>query len=156
MRTGLMYYGRMRGHREHLFDKYLQRSDWISTYDHEIEKWPQIFKFASRFESFEDLAAYEWCLYLEDPAVKAGRAINNRFFECLTAGVPLMFSRESVETLRSFGIDPYPIVDTREDIDAILESGTRDQVIAAQRKTFLERDWRGEVAPAIREAYHLL
>lgn len=152
---GLMYYGALRKRRAPLFEKYLDpKTTWISTTARAAEKWllEGFVRFKEPFKSWMDLAQHEWTIYMEDP--NGGRAILNRFFECLSAGVPMLFTEESVETLQSFGINPWPIVRERSDVKAAISALDRAAVVEVQRHQFLKRDWRSELNQTVDELYN--
>jgi hypothetical protein len=110
---GLFYYGTHREGRVDYFERYFSKvlyPVYISTYGNtntiEFSKYNKTIKFVSAFDSIKQIASFSLSLYIED---KESHTLYcspaNRFYECLAAGLPMVFDRSCVNTMKTAGYD---------------------------------------------------
>lgn len=111
----LMYYGAYREKREPMFIKYFHRPSYIvnvSTTTLRGKKFKAIDKDIHIVEPFTGLGNMPECsasLYIEDPlSSKEFHSPANRFYELLSAGIPIFFEASSLAMLAKGGIVPDP------------------------------------------------
>lgn len=152
-----LYYGAYRVNRQRAFDRYFTRMRYvIST--------PSA-KFAARYprakvvppfpqsDFLGTLNTYALGLYLEDRRSHTEfHSPANRFYEMLSAGLPMVFEPEARRMMRHAGykIKPF-IVRSRHDVKAAM----RDRLAIAQmqRSTWCTTGARDAVAERVRAAY---
>jgi hypothetical protein len=138
---GLMYYGAMREGRRKYFDKYFETDLYpvtVSCSARAMKKWHEEYPTVDTeplFDSFYDLQEYTATLYIEDELTHTQfNSPANRFYEAVSAGVPMLFDKKSVGTFEKAGISVYDngwIVDGPDDVRDALDRSHEIQV--AQR-----------------------
>jgi len=150
----LFYYGSFRKYRGPSFDRFFEKKfskmnrvvssgspirDSPSRPDHNFQRYRHITlipKISERF--YRELNGYGFGLYIEDArSHKQFHSPANRFYEMLSAGLPMVFEPDSRTMLKKAGFDPKDfIVRKMDDIYAL--SGERMEIAREQR----ERWWR--------------
>jgi hypothetical protein len=74
----------------------------------------------------------------------------NRFYEMLSVGLPMAFSKDCVKPFKTYGIDVAPyIVESEGEAQMFL----LNRFGIAQEQAFWVRDFRSELTTAVKEAY---
>lgn len=120
---GLYYYGAFRDGRKLEFSKYFATNKYrvkISTSNRAEEKFEDIFdytdtkfEFHPKWKSFSDFQKFKMTLYIHDKfSTQHFCSPANRFYECLSAGVAMVFDESCVDTFLkdTFHIDVRPYV----------------------------------------------
>ncbi len=146
----LLYYGSWRGAREDAFRRYLVGAktpvtiaarpkaavQFAGLYGDEVPSNVKIIDAVPELGFHAALARHGLGLYIED--TRSHREFHspaNRFYEMLSAGLPMVFQLEAAEMLGQAGFDVTPYV--VEDADAVaVAMKTRLKIAARQR-----RDW---------------
>lgn len=111
---GLMYYGAFRNDRVHMFERYFAVDApypiHISTAARSMDKFLDINPFVEEVPPLEnlisDIQPYKMTVYIEDHLTnKYYNSPANRFYECLSAGVPQVFDETSINTFNTAGYD---------------------------------------------------
>lgn len=154
----LLYYGSYRAGRVAYFDRYLSEripgirtvisgaSDKFERYAH-AEILPTI---KPRSSMYEVLAQQGLGLYLEDRRSHSYyHSPSTRFYEMLSAGLPMVFQPEAVPMLKKYGdldVSPYVVTST-QDIRRAMER--REEIGAQQR-----RRWHHDYVGALKRSVH--
>lgn len=109
---GLFYYGAPRSDREIYFQKWLGADKpyrkTLSCTSRAVKKFQAMgleTDFTGPMTSFKDIARYQSSLYVEDQHThKHYNCPANRFYECVSAGVPLFFDPSVCNTFKQAGI----------------------------------------------------
>lgn len=112
----LIYYGAFREGREKYFNKYFAQNLYevhISTTKTNVDDFLAIDQDNIRFyppfhwvDVISELSAFKFSIYLEDEAShKAYCSPANRFYECLSNGVVMLFDKSCLGTFTAAGID---------------------------------------------------
>ena len=156
---GLMYYGSYRQDRERYFKRYLENAPYtvhVSTNGKAVEKFrslaPDMVRHGS-WRSFEDLSKFKATVYIEDEHIHSHyNSPANRFYECLSAGVAILFDESTSLTMQIAYPDTWtmPVVACAEDV---LESlPAYRQIVYEQRRAY-SRDYRAELNQQIGTAW---
>lgn len=140
----LFYYGSWRQYRDKSFDRFFAKRRLpvsISSASKKFaERYPhaQIVGMLERGAFFHELNAHGFGLYIEDSrSHRQFHSPANRFYEMLSAGLPMLFEPESRTMLKKAGFDPKPyIVRHQRDVRDRLDE--RHDIAIEQR----ERWWR--------------
>jgi hypothetical protein len=140
----LLYYGSFRKDRVELFDRYFA-APFVKTIvscpnDKFKEAYPNIVSTGPIKEDFFNvIGSYGLGLYVEDR--KSSREYHspaNRFYEMLSAGLPMVFQPECGPMLRKAGFDPEPyFVHKASDIKKIMAD--REDVGMLQRAQWIKK-----------------
>jgi hypothetical protein len=156
----LFYYGAYRQGREDLFIKYFQNPPYpvaISASSKAMDKFTdlnyKIIEVPVLKNLIPDMQQFGICLYLEDEAsndIYCSPA--NRFYECLSAGVPMLFDITSKKTMEQAGydIDPY-IVKSSNDV---LNKMKDWKIISQTQYDDWRKDYRSILYNQIESAYN--
>lgn len=121
----LMYYGAYREKREPMFKKYLADAPYpvhVSTTTLRGKKFKALDDNIRIVPPFSDLGSVPMgmaTLYIEDPlSSREFHSPANRFYEMLSAGLPLFFDQSSLAMLAQAGIHPKAswVVNSKEDL----------------------------------------
>ena len=120
--SGLLYYGAYRVGREDLFNKYLAgpHTVHISCTPRNSKKFADVGTFM-HWPTFKECAfelqKFQASIYIEDKISRVRyTSPANRFYECLSAGIPLWIDRSCMLNLQQYPIDPAWVVDSAKDI----------------------------------------
>lgn len=158
----LLYYGAFRNKRVAYFDRFFKQSTHSICISSTSQKFRD--RYATepnllfsdglvREEFYNFLSTYAYGLYLEDaPSHGTFMSPANRFYEMLSAGLPMLFQRESVNMMAKAGYDvlPYVIYSTRELREWLPK---RDEVAAAQRQAWSVFDYRSCLRDSVLSRY---
>lgn len=132
--TKVIYWGAYRKSRISKFEKFLNHKlVTISTSSRAkkgfIESCPNATLIPNFEHLYQSIKKYWYTIYLEDDTKKYCSPAN-RFYEAISAGVPMFFQPESVNTFKKAGYDvsKYVIHDTNEFSKKILLNGFRYQM----------------------------
>jgi len=111
---GCIYWGAYRQHRIEYFEKYLNsKFVTISTSKRALKGFEESCPKAKKIDNLEKLyyqiQDYYCTLYIEDYTRKYCSPAN-RFYEAISAGIPMFFQPESVEHMEEAGYDVRPFV----------------------------------------------
>jgi hypothetical protein len=151
----VFYYGAFRPNRELAFRKYFGiwgHVDVSSTSKKFLDLPNCTLRGAMTRDNFyPTLAQYSVGLYLQDK--KSGQDYHspaNRFYEMLSVGLPMAFSRDCIKPFKTYGIDVAPyIVESEGEAQMFL----LNRFGIAQEQAFWVRDFRSELTTAVKEAY---
>jgi hypothetical protein len=139
----LMYYGAYREKREKDFIRYFGKGvDYkvsISTTPVRIKKFTLInkdIKFFPTFKSIDQMPECSASIYIEDPrSSEEFHSPANRFYELLSAGIPILFDSGSLAMLKKAGIIPHKnwVVSSKEDVAYALKTLDLSSVQQKQR-----------------------
>lgn len=138
----LFYYGAFRNYRARTFDRYLKPKKLPITISSSSKKFAERYPHAeilagiARTEFYTELNSHGLGLYIEDPrSHREFHSPANRFYEMLSAGLPMVFEPDAATMLLKAGynIDDY-IVETQRDARRFLKH--RRSLQSQQR-----RDW---------------
>lgn len=166
---GLGYYGAYRPDREVYFEKYFANAPYpvyVSSFPRNHLKWRDLDSDIQIFSPFKDrsqIKCFQAVLYIEDVYTHtAYNSLANRFYECVSAGVPLLIDENCVNTFESAGhkrknIEKY-IVRNQSDVKKALEH--TEEIRKLQRRFWysdynqeLYRDVKRAVSKQIGEQY---
>ena len=146
---GLGYYGSYRPDRSVYFEKYFKDAPYqvsISTFGRNSLKFRDLDRNIRMFDPFKNrnkIQAFESVLIVEDVFTHTHyNSPPNRFYECLSRGVPMLFDASTKNTYKEAGydIDPY-IVTSQSDVEYKLKS--IEEIRQEQRLVWF-RDYRAE------------
>jgi hypothetical protein len=158
----LLYYGAFRDKRVRYFDRYFKAPTYpvcvSSTSKKFVERYSQGERITfetgiSRECFYEFLGRSGFGLYLEDaPSHKKYMSPANRFYEMLSAHLPMLFQSESVAMMRKAGYDvqPYVLYSTDE-LHAL--QARRDEIAQEQFEQWGLIDHRALLTQAVQQAY---
>lgn len=163
----VLYYGAFREGRALAFDRYMLPNKGVrpgcivvsstskkfeERYGKSIDTIPAIPK--DRF--YQTLGSYGAGLYLEDKrSHEEDHSMPNRFFEMLSAHLPMVFEPESMGSLERNGFDVTPFVaDNLSSAKKLISGDGRSRMLAAQRKW--RRDYRAVLDDHLSRAASLL
>lgn len=150
---GLLYYGAYRKQRASMFDKYLCQTGlytvMVSTSSRNIGAFkqhnPNIRFMYNMPNLLNTIGAFQATVYIHDdmpddilltPA--------NRFYECLSAGLLMLFDRNTISTFDHAGININPwVVDSPADVAAALAD--HDELLKQQQDALRKRNYRAEL-----------
>jgi hypothetical protein len=137
--TDLFYYGAFRNSRLPSFNRYLKRRKMPITISSSNKKFAERYPHATIQSSidrkgfYHELNSHGLGLYIEDPrSHREFHSPANRFYEMLSAGLPMIFEPESIGMLKAAGYDVSPYV-ARNQKDARLFLERRREVQRHQR-----------------------
>lgn len=144
----LFYYGSYREGRKVYFDRYFGTNtvqttvscptDAFSHYQHVLNIGPMRDKF------FESVGSHGLGLYIEDKRSHSNyHSPANRFYEMLSAGLPMVFQQESGTMLRRAGFNPDPFV-AQKPAEVARMMDRREEIGQKQRELWV-RDFRKEL-----------
>lgn len=146
----LFYYGAFRGHRAKTFDQYLKPRKLPITISSPSKKFAERYPHAKilsaipRDEFYTELNRHGLGLYIEDPrSHKEFHSPANRFYEMLSAGLPMVFEPDSVGMLKEAGYDVSDYVVERQR-DAAKMMKHRREIQKSQDVTWWD-DFRGRL-----------
>lgn len=146
----LFYYGSLRKFRERYFTRYFEAPKLTtvvsSPNDNFRVRFPNVKHIGalSPDEFFEDLGSHGLGLYLEDKQSHSKfHSPANRFYEMLSAGLPMVFQPETGSMMRRAGFNPEPyfVSSSRE---AARRMEQREEIGREQRANWV-RDFRSEL-----------
>lgn len=149
----LFYYGSFRKDRIGSFRLYLDPKCWdpknpiISCTMRGAKVWDEWCPFLTKIlplMSFEELQRFSHTIYLEDMKTSQGMYASpaNRFYECLSAGVAIIFDPCSTKTFEIAGFDVSDFVKFPESLP--LSHTQSDEIRHEQRSRWGDRDYRQE------------
>lgn len=160
---GLFYYGAYRQDREELFKTYFGLPtlyDIIISASKKAEKKFEdlnlIIDFIGPMKNLvEDMQQFQATIYLEDfksNSIYCSPA--NRFYECLSAGVPILFDKSCVNTMAcdGFNVIPY-IVNCQSDVAYFLRNQNRLDEISDLQSNEWCCDYVKELTDSVLKAY---
>lgn len=139
----LMYYGAYRQKREPAFREYFTNTNYlvrVSTTTLRGKKFKELDTNIVIVPPFDNLGKMPSCsasIYIEDPlSSKEFHSPANRFYELLSAGIPIFFDRHSLKMLARGGIVPLDewVVDGKHDLAKKLRETDLVNMRRAQRK----------------------
>lgn len=141
----LFYYGSFRENRRRYFDRYFASPGVPTTVSSPSKKFPENYPKITVVDKLpvgtltEELARHGMGLYLEDRASHSHyHSPPNRFYEMLSAGIPILFQPECGGSLRRGGYDTTPWqASTSIQVRRALDS--REKWGREQSETFLEK-----------------
>jgi len=153
----LLYYGAYRQDRDTYFRKYLGSTAYPITVSAPVmaaKKFHELNHTIEIVKPFTDLipaiSSYAGTVYMED--IKSHTTYcspANRFYECLSAGLPMFFDKGSVKTLEQAGYDVSPfIVKSPEDVYTLLNLHGKVQYEQLKWR----RDYRSELVEQLMKA----
>ncbi len=144
----LLYYGSYRPRRRQAFERYLvdaavlvtvasKSSQFEELYGDEVPGNVNLQDAIPEGSLYEELTRHGLGLYIEDDrSHREFHSPANRFYEMLSAGLPMVFQPECAAMLSQAGFDVKPYV--VEDGGDLMEAALRDRVKIAARQ---RRDW---------------
>jgi len=141
--NGLFYYGSYRKGRIQYIKKYLENAPYpvvISTFGKKnISLFGSIagnVRIMNPFDSIRQLRAFTLSLYIEDTySHKTYCSPANRFYECLSARLPMVFDKSCLATFNAVGLDISDyVVDSPKDVS--LKLHTSEVIAHRQRATW--------------------
>jgi len=147
-RKGLLYYGSARPGRMHIIGKYLCTQlyeTWLSCSPRARKKFAEegiLCKEVDKLTIPDELQNYQASLYIEDEAHYAWDP-GNRFFECLSAGIAIIFAKETLASIQRNGyrVDDY-VASCDEDVARLL---LRSEEIRHEQRRLWARDYLAEL-----------
>lgn len=153
----LLYYGAFRDDRSYYFHKYLATNLYNVTVSAPVMASKKFLALNPRIalakpftKLIEDISGYACTLYAEDTkSHKVYCSPANRFYECLSAGIPMLFDKNSASTLSQAGYDvgPYTVTSDR---DILSKMQSLDSIRAEQSEW--RRDYRTELTDQLMKA----
>ena len=139
----LLYYGSFRdgsgkSSRVPLFDRYFKTPTVTTVISSPVDKFEKRYPLCKHQRAFTDdffgcLGAYGLGLYIEDrKSSEEFHSPANRFYEMLSAGLPMVFQPEACPNMRKAGFNPEPyVVRNARDIAGMMEN--REKIGTEQR-----------------------
>jgi hypothetical protein len=158
----LLYYGSMRKDREKYFDRYFA-SPVVSTFfscptSKAAERYPFL-THETKIESLMDyLSSFGLGLYLEDRKSHTEfHSPANRFYEMLSAGLPIVFQPECQRMMEKAGFDVSPFI-LWSPAEAVGMIERREEILTQQREEWLPKviTDRAELTIKLTEAWRKL
>ncbi len=157
----LLYYGAYRLGRVPYFHRYFDDAPVPVTISGERPQWKEnwgtlsnvnIIKAIPRPTFYQELAHHGLGLYIED---KKSHTLfcspASRFYEMLSAGLPMVFQPESVPMLKQAGIDATPyVIESPQDLVTFMRKKNQ---ISAEQQTNWSSDYHGALVKSIKKAY---
>lgn len=143
---GLFYYGSLRPGRMKTFERYLgtdvEGPLWVSTTSRSESKWWDFngrIRTVEPLERFEDFQSFERTIYITDDAsLGHNHGIANRFFEAMSAGLPIVADPRTRELFEFYGIH-----------DMVYAEDGNEAMRIKDPYLKRDRDWFGEVMDRI-------
>lgn len=165
---GLFYYGAFRQGRKVYFDRYFRGVSehfdrkrnligrheaslypvHISTSTITQKKFKELneeIQFMKTFKSLSDIGSYQATIYIEDKHnhTEYGSPAN-RFYECLSVGLPMFFDESTVGTMKTAGYDVSKyVVNSQRDVLKMLQMS--EEIRQEQRELWAQRDYLKEL-----------
>lgn len=135
---GFIYWGSFRSGRIHYFDKYF-KDVIISASDRSHDRFSEYYNYRAidKLNIPSDLQKYGYTIYFHDVG-QPRQSPANRFYEAISAGLPIFFDRECVSHFEE-GINPW-IIDGPEDIKKYDLTTVQET-----QRSFLCRDYQAEL-----------
>lgn len=160
----LLYYGAYREKREPMFIKYFHKAPYfvnVSTTTLRGKKFKMIDPTIGIIPPFEGIANMPVCsasIYIEDP--KSSREFHspaNRFYELLSAGIPIFFEESTLKMLGQASIVPDPdwVVKCPQELYSKMISMDLDAMRKAQRMKW-HTDYVGELRIRLQQMWQEL
>lgn len=155
----LFYYGAYRSGRKRTFDAYFKPKKVPLTISSPSKKFAEQYPHATilagiaRGAFYRELNGHGLGLYIEDPrSHKEFHSPANRFYEMLSAGLPMVFEPESVTMLgqAKYDITPY-IVARQRDARQLLK---HRRAIAKEQYEIWWDDFRDQLKDRLQRAFH--
>jgi hypothetical protein len=154
----LFYYGAFRSNRVKTFDRYFKRRKIDLTISsankHFIERYPhaRVFSAIERGSFYDELNSHGLGLYIEDPrSHRQFHSPANRFYEMLSAGLPMVFEPDAVNMLSEAGFDITPfIADNQRDARQMMK---RRRTIQRHQHDRWWDDFRGDLTHTLRRSF---
>ena len=151
-REGLLYYGNARPDRVDTLMKYLETGLYpvsISATRRDLWRWYYLFKnkvparFVTAFESLEEIQKYQMALFaVDDISQHQYETPSTKFYECLSAGIPMLFDVKCNYTFKTAGFDISKwIISQPEDVVSRLHDW---DTIRKEQRNLLSRDFMKE------------
>lgn len=160
---GLFYYGSFRENRIRAFQKYfadplpykLTVSAPRMVDKKFLELNPNIICVPA-FSSIDEIQKYKMSIYIHDKRHdKEYGSPANRFYECVSAGVPMVFDSSTVATFKQAGFDVSSwSVDSKSDVSMAL--GRASEIQEQQRTFFSQFNLRDTLLPQLGQAMEKL
>lgn len=143
----LLYYGSFRDNRRRYFDRYFATPEVDVTISSPSKKFRENYGSARimhlepfREKFFDELGSHGLGLYIEDRQSHTDyHSPANRFYEMLSAGLPMVFQPESGTMLRKAGFDPEPYF-ARNAREVKSMMARREEIGVEQRKKWVGSD----------------
>jgi hypothetical protein len=155
---GLFYYGAFRQDRVQYFKRYFSSDLYptllSTTSDGAVLKFRDAgcnFTAVPKFLSLSEIASYQASIYIEDEFTHSTyNSPANRFYECLSAGVPLFFDRSAVGTFQTAGynVDRYTVA-SAADVAKLLPMSEEIR----QEQQAWKKDFTSILAARVRELW---
>lgn len=154
----LFYYGAFRTSRGPSFDRYFKRHKMpiaLSSASKKFaERYPhaRIISAIPRGEFYDELNGHGLGLYIEDPrSHREFHSPANRFYEMLSAGLPMVFEPDAITMLGKAKIDvtDFTVANQKECRSALRH---RRDIQRTQRKRWWD-DFRGNLTDSLRRAF---
>lgn len=153
---GLAYYGAYRSGREKYFKKYLNSDEYQVFVSASARAKPQFaslgknIKFWNGSNLIPALSRFSHTIYIEDEkshSLYCSPA--NRFYECLSSGVAILFDESTIGTFERAGIDVKPwVVRSQNDVKNAIKSGLN----IAKEQSVLRKNYRKNLTVELQEA----
>lgn len=157
-RDDLFYYGSWRMYREQSFDRFFAKHKVPITISSASKKfaalWPHadVMTTMPKGQFYPELNKHGFGLYIEDArSHKQFHSPANRFYEMLSAGLPMLFEPESRSMLRKAGFDPKDFL-VRHQRDVRDRLDERDAIAAEQRNRWWT-SFRADLTQTVRSTY---
>lgn len=156
----VFYYGAYRQDRKHLFIKYFEDSIYSLFISASSKAFNKFFDLNFDIEEvpvlknlISDMSQYGTTLYLEDAmSNEIYCSPANRFYECLSAGIAMLFDKSSVETMAIAGYDVRPyVVNSQTDVQNRLKDWYE---ISLEQSKIWRKDYSSELENQIKAAYY--
>lgn len=156
----VLYYGAFRKDRIRAFDTFFNMKEikwFISGNSKFQERYPHLIieEKLERTNFYKELAKYKSGLYIEDEkSHKEFHSPANRFYEMLSARLPMIFQREAFSSMRkaNFDISPYTAINQNEFLKLLENS---DQIRERQQESWTQ-DYRKILVENLHTAYALI
>lgn len=154
----LFYYGAFRNGRAKTFDHYLKPTRMDVTISSSSKKFAERYPHAEilwaipRGGFYTELNSHGLGLYIEDPrSHKEFHSPANRFYEMLSAGLPMMFEPDSIGMLEQAGYDVTPhVIERQRDAERFLKH--RRSVQKVQRRHWWD-NFRGRLRTRLLKSF---
>ena len=152
----LFYYGSFRVGRQIYFDRYFKNTAVKTTVSCPTtafeNDYPNVTNTGPmRADFFEEVGSHGLGLYIEDKRSHSNyHSPANRFYEMLSAGLPMVFQQESGTMLRRAGFNPDPFV-AQKPSEVARMMKHREDIGQEQRKLWV-RDFRKELIEQLHNA----
>jgi len=151
---GMFYYGAYRKDREPMFKKYMDHKLYdviVSTSSKGESKFKKMKGVRKTYGpiSHSQISLFQWTIYMEDNAnINLKHSPANRFYECLSAGVAMLFDKNAEKTFEREGMDisKYIVSNAEE----ALKHSCSWKEIAKEQAELYGRDYRNELRDEIK------